>query len=454
MAEKRNSRPNRGVVCGHWTRLKVKKIIEECNFDLSKQAMVFDVDEHPLEATWDSLNNWAANAKKFRNKRTQDTSLTSKLVAVKTKLENVVSPCSAVQDEVQIPKHSEQARHNLFVSNKRTRLSKDAPSIPFLEDQRPPTRDAYSKKNANVPYKHVLFGNASAGAIHEEVVDVLPAGWQPVPLHETLSFTEVELAYLQEESQFCQKREDFNFVWTYASPQLRIQLRMLTLVQPENYEAFEKKRLEIRQQLLVGERRPLMGQIMAEYRLNFLKRLKRKELTCAPTYEQIFGKDYKTIQLPIHIQNKAPRHTLARKSPSKPKKLNSVVIDGTAPISEVVLPRSWILTEEEQEVVWLGEESILDHPDPKHFDFVFVSTHASAKLKTLLPVRGGRWLPRVIRFHDPKVRVEYSRFRNEVRACLHSGFRRPETKAFLPVDHIPLPGWTLTQMSYAEAFLN
>jgi hypothetical protein len=602
MAEK-NTPPNRSDVCEHWTRYSAKKILEECNADLSRskdanndekdncidvgatlsktngqesKAMVFDVDEHPLKVTWDSLNEWVVNAEKFMNELSQETAQASKLVAIKKKLEsskkrfeeNEISPCIYVQDEAQIPKPHEEALQNVFVANKRMRLStpdapvadhtvsdvststcsksshpeaswiasklldgdlrvvpKYPPSIPFLKEKNPPTWAVCATKNANVPYKHVLLGNAPIGASHVEILDALPPGWQPMALDGKLSSTEVELAYLQEESQHCQKREDFNFVWTYASPPLRMQLRMHRLVRPENYEAFERKRLEIRQKLLMGERRPLMGRIMAEYRLNFLK---KHELSCAPTYEQIFGKEHEAIQLPIHLQNTAPRYTLASKSkcldnknlkprstnttkqaqvsatraqvvweealeqkwpgksdsiisttcsvpstecqadiietsekkcrgrsaPCKPKKPNPGVIDGLAPIADIVLPRSGILTEEEQEVVWLGEESMLNHSDPKEFALVFVSAHASAKLKTLLPVRGGRWLPRVIRFHDPKVRVEYGRFRNEVRACLHSGFRRPETKAFLPADHIPLPSWTLTQMAYAEAFPN
>jgi hypothetical protein len=124
-----------------------------------------------------------------------------------------------------------------------------------------------------------------------------------------------------------------------------------------------------------------------------------------------------------------------------------------SPQLENELPQSLVLYEQEQEVVWLGEESMLDHPDPKGFDFDFVSAHASATLKACLSTRGsGRWLQRVVRFHDSKVRGEFNMFRIKVRACLYTGFRRPETKEFLPAQHIPLPSWTLTKMAFEDAF--
>ena len=478
-------------------------------------SKVFDLDENPcyLEPNGfsDKIEEWAKNVEMSLKQKAARAPqlLTTKEIDVKGKHSRFRTKAGMyVQNVERLPrrKSTRQPRqmkqshtagtasisHHSQKPWTTVKLSDDA-LIVKANGSRMFTRTLY----ASAPFKHVLLGNAVARETSPfEIVDRLPPGWKPVGLDGMLSSTEIELAFLQEESQHCQKKEDWNFVWTYASPPLRMQLRRLTLLRPENYAAFETKKLEIRKQLSMGFRRPLMGRIMAEYRFTTMT---NQELTCAPTYEQVFLTKRIAIQSPVITQEKVSRFqlnknrkSLKRKAPrprssaateQSPPTCGAANIQNLtdfnngrytgrshrnfaticspdlpsahlqSPQSDNQVPQSLVLYEQEQEVVWLGEESMLDHPDPKGFDFDFVSAHASAMLKARLSTRGsGRWLQRVVRFHDSKVRGEFNIFRVKVRACLYTGFRRPETKEFLPAQHIPLPSWTLTKMAFEEAF--
>ena len=475
---------------------------------------VFDLDENPCSLVPNdlsaSIGEWANNIEtrlKQKAARSPQLLTTKEIDAKKKTIRYRLRAGMYVQDVKRLPnRHRRTEQKGLrqpsqtkqFNTNGTASISRHSQKswttvklsgsaiIVKANGDRMYTRTLY----ASVPFKHILLGNViTKGLSHFEIVDRLPPGWKPVDFDGTLSSTEIELAYLQEESQHCQKMEDWNFVWTYASPLLRMQLRRLTFVRPENYAAFEAKKLEIRKQLALGSRRPLMGRIMAEYRL---KTVTKQELTCAPTYEEVFLTKRIAIQSPVITREKVTKFKLVKKPKSLERKASrrrsteliqrsprncgpSNIHNGctdrshrhsaTTCISDLPsahlqstqldndLPRSLVLYAQEQEVVWLGEESILDHPDPKGFDFDFVSTHASATLKAHLLTRSsGRWLQRVVRFHDAKVRGEFNIFRVKVRACLYSGYRRPETKEFLPAQHIPLPSWTLTKMAFEQAF--
>ncbi|KAL9186262.1 hypothetical protein ACHAXT_005500 [Thalassiosira profunda] len=118
------------------------------------------------------------------------------------------------------------------------------------------------------------------------------------------------------------------------------------------------------------------------------------------------------------------------------------------------------LTPLEDEVAWLVEESLILLPDDMlsngaptkcfltaglvtkscEINWNFVSTHASAELKSKFEKMGGlrrRPLQRIIRYHQTEVRVSFAKRRDDIASLLLlRGYRRPETKAFLPSHDI------------------
>jgi hypothetical protein len=87
-----------------------------------------------------------------------------------------------------------------------------------------------------------------------------------------------------------------------------------------------------------------------------------------------------------------------------------------------------ILTDNEEEIAWLLEESTMQNVSDG-LDQMFILANASPTLRAAMERHAYRWLPRLVRLQDMKVKTEFERKRAEIQEMLYSGYRRPETKA-------------------------
>jgi hypothetical protein len=322
----------------------------------------------------------------------------------------------------------------LFLENNHVLMNLEKPS---RMDQHKFSHALFAKQN--VQSVSETPNVESSGESYENVV------WIPNdPKEIILKNTEVELAWLCEESMYCLNREEISweFVWEYASPALKVEMRKLQSdrgcdlrylvrhVDPLVPRRFETKRQEIRRSLRSGFRRPVMSQVVAEMRLR--------------------GRQGK-----LNLVSTRMSSALATSIPAKKKKAEKKLPSSLPPRPI----ETKVLSALEEEIAWLGEESFLLDPWQEGFDFDYIRQHASPNLldflaKTISSDFNRRWLPRVVRLHDPYVRSEFERKREEIRESLRAGFRRQQTRDFLPLNEVPLPIQVRVRQSYLSAFRN
>ena len=106
--------------------------------------------------------------------------------------------------------------------------------------------------------------------------------------------------------------------------------------------------------------------------------------------------------------------------------------------TRLALPKvgvSKILTKNESEVAWLLEESMMQNA-LDGIDYQYVLDHASPVLRAEIERHKRRWLPRLVRLNNSNVKSEFEEERYRIYQLLWSGYRRPETKAVLPVGRV------------------
>jgi hypothetical protein len=228
-----------------------------------------------------------------------------------------------------------------------------------------------------------------------------------------MSSIEIEYAWLCEESLHCcgGTRIEWGFVYKHASRALKAQLRDGTeLVREQVAEATAQKRKHVRLQLQRGCRRPIMKTSIAFHRLALRRGVSVDSLTQKKCLPPTAGST---------VSTKTPAAKLLVKKPT----LKQPDVSHKVPES--------ILTENEEEIAWLLEESLMQNA-ADGIDHEYILANASPTLHVAMERHVRRWLPRLVRLQDVKVKIEFERKRAEIQYLLYSGYRRPETKNVLP----------------------
>jgi hypothetical protein len=310
-----------------------------------------------------------------------------------------------------------------------------------------PKRPCFAAKsrlseNADATLRHALLGNANnhleTNVVAQQVIEH-PQCYPDTQTDGVLSSIQIERAWLCEESLHCfgGSQIEWSFVYKYASQALKRQLRDGTeLLCDQVAEATAQKRKEIRLQLQHGYRRPIMARSIAFHRLALrrgvsVESLGQKRLLptkAKPTDRSIVLNKKPASILPVE------RLSQKRLPPTKEKPTDSSIVSTKKPASILPFKKQLktatkpILTENEEEIAWLLEESMVQNVSDG-LDYRFILANASPTLRAAMERHSYRWLPRLVRLHDTKVKAEFELKRAEIRNMLYSGYRRPETKA-------------------------
>lgn len=290
------------------------------------------------------------------------------------------------------------------------------------------------------PFRHVLLGNADISC-QTTRMDCSDCNQVHIPHPQhcddtqtdgVLSCIEMEYAWLCEESLHCLQGENvwWSFVYQHASHALQVHLRRhgtKDLIQMQVADAIKAKRSSIRALLLRGYRRPCMKKTIALYRLAIRQ---------GCSFEQILERSAATTKKKalVNASNKLD----GKKKPTMPPK-SSLNAPSENHVNKITaLPKvgvSKILTKNESEVAWLLEESLIQN-SLDGIDYQYVLDHASPVLRAEIDRHKRRWLPRLVRLNNSNVKSEFEAERYRIHQLLWSGYRRPETKAVLPVGRV------------------
>ena len=299
-----------------------------------------------------------------------------------------------------------------------------------------------TSEKADATLRHTLLGNANnhleMNAVAQKVMKH-PQYYPDTQTDGVLSSIQMEHAWLCEESLHCfgGSQIQWSFVYKYASEALKRELRDGTqLVCEQVAEATAQKRKEIRFRLRRGYRRPIMAASIAFYRLGLPRGVSAETASKKPLLPTMEKPSESTI-----VPTKKPamilpveRLSQKRLQPTKEKPADSSIFSTKKPASILRVKKRLqtatkpILTESEAEIAWLLEESMIQNVSDG-LDYMFILANASPTLRTAIERHSYRWLPRLVRLHDTKVKAEFELRRAEIRSMLYSGHRRPETKA-------------------------
>lgn len=292
-----------------------------------------------------------------------------------------------------------------------------------------------AKERQKPPFRHVLLGNActSPSTENDSVTEFMHPQYCPDTRTDgVLSAVEMEFAWLCEESLHCLEGDtvSWGFVYEHASNALQAELRNgMNSVPAEVAEHFRLKRECVRSRLTMGYRRLGMAKTIAFHRLALRQGI---------TVEKLRSRMKKNASPPKKSSKKASSADLPLKKRTHQVK-PTITGERKKQSAEVFKPptmsSSKILTEIEEELAWLVEESIMQNIFDD-IDHDYVLKHASPTLRKAMDGLSRRWLPRLVRLHTEKVKIEFELQRFYIRNRLYSGYRRPETKAVLPVGRV------------------
>jgi hypothetical protein len=259
-----------------------------------------------------------------------------------------------------------------------------------------------------------------------------------------LMCVEIEFAWLVEEGKYCLGVDEFDwkFVWDYASPALRELLRKGRssiwkkggmIVRREVIDEFEIKCEDVAAKLKRGIRRKEMAEVIAAHRvLPYSTAVKKLLVPKKPSPET-------QLNDASHLDASQKNEPVAKASTESPgcapaKNASSK----TSGKSKTNRKKYKHLNEQEKELAWLYEESILQSAFDG-VDIEFVEKYASPGLQTMILAHksrsSSRWQASLVRQTNPKVKKEFERMREAVKEWLYSGNRRDKTRDVLPSRH-------------------